>query len=80
MQSATLVSQKLMYMDADHSGLNKFSGPDDKNFKQLLPELQRMAKESASVVGKRYRSKSKLQLSGPSASFAQHQLTWLYRR
>jgi hypothetical protein len=81
MQSATLVSQKLMYMDADHSGLNKFSGCDDKNFVLLLPELRRMVENSGSVVADRYRSKGKQQLCGRSTSFDQHQLTaWLCRR
>lgn len=56
-QSATLVGQKLMYMDADHSGLNKFSGVHDANFKVLLPELQRMVEGSALVVADRHRSK-----------------------
>jgi hypothetical protein len=59
MQSATLVSQKLMYMDADHSGLNKFSGCDDSNFMLLLPELRRMVENSRSVVADRYRSSGK---------------------
>ena len=58
-QSATLVGQKLMYMDADHSGLNKFSGVDDGNFRLLLPELRRMVENSGSVVADRYRSKGK---------------------
>jgi hypothetical protein len=59
MQSATLISQKLMYMDADHSGLNKFSGRDDNNFMLLLPELRRMIENSRSVVADRYRSNGK---------------------
>jgi hypothetical protein len=62
MQSATLVNQKLMYMDADHSGLNKFSGRDDSNFMLLLPELRRMVNNSGSVVADRYRSKGRQQL------------------
>jgi hypothetical protein len=45
-----------MYMDADHSGLNKFSGCDDSNFMLLLPELRRMVEKSRSVVADRYRS------------------------
>ncbi|KAF1352876.1 hypothetical protein EJ07DRAFT_158900 [Lizonia empirigonia] len=53
-QSATLVGQKLLYMDADHSGLNKFSGHDDSNFALLLPELRRMVENSGSVVADRY--------------------------
>ncbi|KAF1937380.1 hypothetical protein EJ02DRAFT_385756, partial [Clathrospora elynae] len=56
-QSATLVGKKLIYMDADHSGLNKFSGTDDTNFIRLLPELSRMVGNSASVVADRYCSK-----------------------
>jgi hypothetical protein len=59
MQSATLVHQKLMYMDADHSGLNKFSGRDDSNFVLLLPELRRMVENSGSVVADRCRSNGK---------------------
>ena len=46
-----------MYMDADHSGLNKFSGVHDKNFALLLPELRRMVEGSALVVADRHRSK-----------------------
>ncbi|KAF1951354.1 hypothetical protein CC80DRAFT_210229 [Byssothecium circinans] len=56
-QSATLVGQKMMYMDTDHSGLNKFSGADDRNFMLLLPELRSMVENSRSVVEERYRSK-----------------------
>ncbi|KAH7092522.1 hypothetical protein FB567DRAFT_625504 [Paraphoma chrysanthemicola] len=54
-QSATLVGKKLVYMDADHSGLNKFSGRQDKNFILLLPELQRMVQNSDAIVKDRYR-------------------------
>ncbi|KAH7066288.1 hypothetical protein BKA63DRAFT_524118 [Paraphoma chrysanthemicola] len=57
-QSATILGKKLMYMDADHSGLNKFSGIDDKNFVRLLPELQRMVHNSDAVVKDRYRPKN----------------------
>ncbi|KAF2625473.1 hypothetical protein BU25DRAFT_473452 [Macroventuria anomochaeta] len=63
-QSATLVGQKMIYMDADHSGLNKFSGVDDRNFMLLLPELRRMIKDSGSVVADRYRSKD----AGPAGN------------
>jgi hypothetical protein len=58
-QSATLVGQKMMYMDADHSGLNKFGGVDDRNFMLLLPELQNMIKNGSSMVAERYRSRGK---------------------
>lgn len=46
-------------MDADHSGLNKFSGKDDKNFNLLLPEIRRMVNGGPSVVADRYRQKGK---------------------
>ena len=59
MQSATLVGQMMMYMDSDHSGLNKFSGLNDGNFMRLLPELRRMVEDNASVVADRHRSKGK---------------------
>ncbi|KAJ4374688.1 hypothetical protein N0V86_007561 [Didymella sp. IMI 355093] len=59
-QSATLIGQKMMYMDADHSGLNMFRGADDKNFMLLLRELQRIVEGSKSVVADRHRSKDVL--------------------
>jgi hypothetical protein len=58
-QSATLIGKKLMYMDADHSGLNKFSGRDEKNFLLLLPELCRMVDNSKSVVSCRMHAQGK---------------------
>lgn len=41
-------------MDADHSGLNKFSGEHNKNFALLLPEIRRMVRDGLSVVANRY--------------------------
>lgn len=67
-------------MDADHSGLNKFSGHDDSNFALFLPELRRMVENSGSVVADRYRGKGKEQLRGRRANLSQQQLTvFLYR-
>jgi len=39
-QSATLVGMRRIYLDANHSGLNKFRGEDDENFQLLLPEVK----------------------------------------
>ena len=39
-QSATLVGKRRMYLNANHSGLNKFRGEDDENFQLLLPEVK----------------------------------------
>ncbi|KAG9242023.1 hypothetical protein BJ878DRAFT_401760, partial [Calycina marina] len=37
-QSASLPGQRMMFLDADHSGLNKFGGEDDDNFILVLPD------------------------------------------
>ena len=39
-QSATFVSKRRMYLETDHSGLNKFWGEQDDNFQLFLPELK----------------------------------------
>lgn len=39
-QSATLIGKRRIYLDTDHSGLNKFRGEEDANFQLLLPELK----------------------------------------
>jgi hypothetical protein len=49
-QSASLYGKRMIFLDTDHSGLNKFSGRHDKNFALLLPEIQRMAKSGPSIV------------------------------
>lgn len=48
-----------MALNADHSGLNKFSGKDDENFKLVLPEIRRIVKDGPSVVVERHRVKGK---------------------
>ncbi|KAL9035008.1 MAG: hypothetical protein Q9214_006785, partial [Letrouitia sp. 1 TL-2023] len=53
-QSASLLGKRMIFLDTDHSGLNKF-GIDDENFALVLPEIQRMVKEGASVVRNRLR-------------------------
>jgi hypothetical protein len=47
----------MIFLDADHSGLNKFSGEDDENFKLVLPEIRRIVKDSALTVASRHRAK-----------------------
>ena len=43
-----------MYLSTDHSGLNKFPGPDDENFLLVWPELNRMVKNAPQRIKERY--------------------------
>lgn len=54
-------------LDIDHSGLNKFSGEDDVNFKRVLPEIQRMVEGGGSIVTERYRVNGKVAVNFKSA-------------
>ncbi|EON65753.1 hypothetical protein W97_04992 [Coniosporium apollinis CBS 100218] len=54
-QSASLLGKRMMFLNTDHSGLNKFSGMDDENFALLLPEIRRMVEGGNSVVIDRHR-------------------------
>jgi hypothetical protein len=47
----------MMSLNTDHSGLNKFSGKDDENFKLVLPEIRRMVEEGPSIVAERHRAR-----------------------
>lgn len=49
----------MMFMNADHSGLNKFHGKDDPNFGLLLLELRRMVEMGPSIIKGRLASQSK---------------------
>jgi hypothetical protein len=49
----------MMSLYTDHSGLNKFSGEDDENFKLVLPEIRRMIRDGPSIVAERHRAKGK---------------------
>ena len=42
-----------MFLDTDHSGLNKFDGANDENFALLLPEIRRMVKDAPLQVTNR---------------------------
>jgi hypothetical protein len=54
-QSATQLGKRMIPLDTDHSGLNKFSGEDDKNFRLVLPEIRRMVEGGGSIVTERHR-------------------------
>ncbi|KAM0182352.1 hypothetical protein ACHAPF_001242 [Botrytis cinerea] len=56
-QSATLPGKRMIFLNTDHSGLNKFSGEGDENFTLLLPEIQRMIRDGLSIVVDRHRVK-----------------------
>ncbi|KAH6694360.1 P-loop containing nucleoside triphosphate hydrolase protein [Leptodontidium sp. MPI-SDFR-AT-0119] len=55
-QSATQLGRRMIPLDTDHSGLNKFSGEDDVNFERVLPEIRRMVEGGGSIVTERYRT------------------------
>ncbi|RWA06025.1 hypothetical protein EKO27_g9081 [Xylaria grammica] len=52
-QSASIHGKRMIYMNTDHSGLNKFCGADDENYLLLLPEIQRMVKSAPSAISGR---------------------------
>jgi hypothetical protein len=56
-QSASLLGRRSIFLNTDHSGLNKFSGEDDENFVLVLPEIRRMVESGLSVVAERHRAK-----------------------
>jgi hypothetical protein len=50
----------MISLETDHSGLNKFSGKDDENFKLVLSEIRRMVEDGPSIVAERHRAKGEL--------------------
>jgi hypothetical protein len=56
-QSASLPGKRMMFLNTDHSGLNKFSGEDDSNYALLLPEIERIVREGLPVILDRHRTK-----------------------
>jgi hypothetical protein len=58
-QSATQLGKRMIPLDTDHFGLNKFSGEDDENFKRVLPEIRRMVEGGSSIVTERHRANGK---------------------
>ena len=55
--SASLPSKRRMYLATDHSGLNKYHGPEDGNFLLVQSELRRMVKEAPKTVEQQYSCK-----------------------
>ena len=49
-----------MYLDTEHSGLNKFRGPDDENFLLVWPEIDRMTKNAPQRIEEHYICKFQL--------------------
>lgn len=45
----------MIYLATDHSGLNKFHGPEDENFCLVRPEIQRMVQTALQKIETRYR-------------------------
>lgn len=43
-----------MFLNTDHSGLSKFTGPDDENFALLRPEIERMVSRGPSIATERH--------------------------
>ena len=43
-----------MYLNTDHSGLNKFRGPDDENFLLVWPEIDRMVQNAPQRIEESY--------------------------
>ncbi|KAL1633172.1 hypothetical protein SLS56_003035 [Neofusicoccum ribis] len=64
--SATFPGKRMMYLNKNHPGLNKFSGIDDPAFKSVLVELQHMVQEGLSVVEERFVESIKPSLHKPS--------------
>lgn len=55
--SAALSGRRMIFLNTDHSGLNKFSGKTDENYALVLPEIQRMVDNGPSIVTSRHQSK-----------------------
>ena len=53
-QSASLHGKRAIYLTTDHSGLNKFRGPEDENFLLVRPEIQRMVQTAPQTIKERY--------------------------
>jgi predicted kinase len=47
----------MIFMDTNHSGLNKFGGAEEEDYQLLLREIQRMVKSGHTVVVDRHRRK-----------------------
>ena len=45
----------MMYLLTDHSGLNKFWGHDDPNFKSVCAVIEGLARDASLIVEHNYR-------------------------
>lgn len=54
-----MVYKRMISLDTDYSGLNKFGGVDDENLRRVLPEIQRMVECGASIVAIRHGARGK---------------------
>lgn len=84
-QSASLYAKRAIYLTTDHSGLNKFYGPEDENFLLVRPEIQRVVQMAPRMIQERYRcmghapNVSNLSLIKASLTFYKHTLQLLKR-
>lgn len=58
----------MIYLNTDHSGMNKFSGADDGNLALILPELHQMVEDGASIVANRHCAQDRSMMSKESVS------------
>ena len=54
-QSASLNGKRAIYLNTDHSGLNKFRGLEDENFVLVCPEIQRLVRTAPQRIAERNR-------------------------
>ncbi|EPE24649.1 TPR-like protein [Glarea lozoyensis ATCC 20868] len=73
MQSSSLQGRRMIPLNTDHSGLNKFNGENDENFLLVLPEIRRMVRDGSGIVKKR----SKFQEPAP---LKQRNIHWIVPR
>ncbi|TVY71301.1 Protein SERAC1, partial [Lachnellula suecica] len=59
-QSASRLGKRMIPLDTNHCGLNKFSGEHDENFALVLPEIRRIVTHGPSIVAERFRAKDNI--------------------
>ena len=62
-QSACLHGKRAIYLNTNHSGLNKFRGPNDENFLLVRPEIDRMVKNAPQRIVERYTCRVQIRYS-----------------
>lgn len=61
-----------MFLNTDHSGLNKFSGRNEENFLLVGPEIERMVEEAPQRIEARYTCTVHLLYTSIFSSFADY--------